>query len=116
MKYTIQILGVVFFISFLTGCSGKVQTNKIPDDKKYTLPSHILEYEKDISIEDKEDFKNYAESVLRVEKFNDVEAVANIERMKEEKKIKLNKANSTTNSKEKRYWKTSYKGSSKWKE
>lgn len=45
MKHKLEFLFICFFMLFITffmlGCSGKVQTNKIPNETKYFLPKEV---------------------------------------------------------------------------
>ena len=51
---------------FLVGCSGRVQTNPLPDDSKIHLPSgSSFAYENRISQAQKNDFDRFAYRVLR---------------------------------------------------
>lgn len=76
------------------GCSGKVQTNPIPENRKFTLPTTIKQYNNTISKEYITDFREYANQKLRVEKFNVIEA---------NKKVEVNNNNET------RFWNSGYK-------
>lgn len=51
---------------FLVGCSGRVQTNPLPDDSKIHLPSGTsFSYQNRISQKQKDDFDRFAYLVLR---------------------------------------------------
>ena len=83
--------------SFLfIGCTGKVQTNPIPEDRKFVLPTVKKEYQNTISEHYILDFRAYANKKLRIEKYNILEA---------DKKVEINDNN------ESKFWNAIYKGS-----
>lgn len=64
----------IFITLFFLGCSGKVQTNKIPDDKKYNFP---MEYETNLDItttlnKEKAKYNDYAKDFFKVEQRKEI--------------------------------------------
>jgi uncharacterized protein YcfL len=91
------VLAATLCGSFLfVGCSGKVQTNPIPEDRKFVLPSAKKEYNNTISEHFIIDFRAYANQKLRVEKYNTIQA---------------NKQFEANNNNESKFWNAIYKGS-----
>lgn len=58
MKNIINFSFIAFLIIFLNACSSKVQTNKLPDEKKYNLPQTKNYKKAEISDEIINDFDN----------------------------------------------------------
>ena len=62
MKYLFITAAMLFFV----GCSGRVQTNPLPDESKIHLPTgSSFSYQNKISQRQKDDFDNFANRVLR---------------------------------------------------
>lgn len=93
MKKILKVSIILLIVTFLVGCSGKVQTNPITKDNVYVFPKKKY-YKNVISNEHIADFKSYANQKLRIEKFNVIEAT---------KKIELNNNNENT------LWNSGYK-------
>lgn len=53
-------LSAIVLVFFLVGCSGKVQTNKIPNEVKWNLPSQTQKYNNNVSSKYLVDFEEYA--------------------------------------------------------
>lgn len=68
-------ISLIFVVAFIfIGCSGKVQTNKIPDDKKYSIPTnyqHINDKEQLLEIE-KVKYDEYAKDFFKVQKQEEI--------------------------------------------
>ena len=64
-------ISLVLVLTFIfIGCSGKVQTNKIPDDKKYSLPKNykqLSDREQLLELE-KVKYDEYARDFFKVQK------------------------------------------------
>lgn len=61
-----NVVVLAFMGLFLAGCSGRVQTNPLPDDSKIHLPSgSSFSYQNRISQAQKDDFDRFAYRVLR---------------------------------------------------
>lgn len=61
MSKNILLFIGLFSMLFIAGCSSKVQTNKLPDSKKYHLPTTTTNQTLDIDKKEKDSF----ESVLQ---------------------------------------------------
>lgn len=57
---------VFIFALIMAGCGGKVQTNPLPDNKKFYLPSTEKTVIPKEQIHYKEDFDRYARKVLNI--------------------------------------------------
>lgn len=56
---------------FLTSCSGKVQTNPIPESKKYTLPSYKASEQRlieEVPVVYIQDYDRYAKEFFKADK------------------------------------------------
>lgn len=69
-------ISLVLVLTFIfIGCSGKVQTNKIPDDKRYSLPKNykqLNDREQLLEIE-KVKYDEYARNFFKVQKNEEIE-------------------------------------------
>ncbi|CAD7289533.1 hypothetical protein LMG7974_01610 [Campylobacter majalis] len=55
-----RILFITVIALLFMGCSGKVQTNKIPNEKRWNLPSSSQKYNASISAKQIADFEEYS--------------------------------------------------------
>lgn len=61
-----RVITIAFLGVFLVGCSGRVQTNPLPDDSKIYLPNgSSFSYQNRISQKQKNDFNSFAYRVLK---------------------------------------------------
>ena len=59
MKKTKTIIFSLISLVFLSACSSKYQTNKLPEEEKVTLPKKIKEKKYYLNEEVRNDFKKY---------------------------------------------------------
>lgn len=68
-----KIYLLTFGLAFLFfGCSGKVQTNPLPDDKVFHLPKNREYQEPSVSKKQKDDFNEYAGSFFGKNGLNEI--------------------------------------------
>lgn len=67
ISLAIKATFALFLPFFLIACSGKVQTNKIPQDTKYHLPNKIESKELSPNKESLNDFKKTLEEFFKIE-------------------------------------------------
>lgn len=68
-----KIYLLTFGLAFLLfGCSGKVQTNPLPDDKVFHLPKNREYQEPSVSKKQKDDFNEYAGSFFGKNGLNEI--------------------------------------------
>jgi len=58
----IQYMTLTLFLTFFIGCTGRVETNPIPNDKKFVLPIKNKHYSNTIDKSYIIDFKRFARS------------------------------------------------------
>lgn len=62
-----------FVLFAFIGCSGKVQTNPLPQDKAYVLPDIPMQLRSKVQIQDVIDFDSYAREFFMKRKYGDFE-------------------------------------------
>ena len=79
-----KIYLLTFGLAFLLfGCSGKVQTNPLPDDKVFHLPKNREYQEPSVSKKQKDDFNEYAGSFFGKNGLNEI-----MDNVKEQAQVK----------------------------
>ncbi|OCS21968.1 hypothetical protein CFVI97532_07145 [Campylobacter fetus subsp. venerealis cfvi97/532] len=60
-----RVLFIAIFALIFVGCSGKVQTNKIPNEKKWNLSAETKKYNPSINTKYISEFEEYASDFFR---------------------------------------------------
>ncbi|TEY00715.1 hypothetical protein [Campylobacter sp. US33a] len=75
-----KILIGVFSLIFLSACSGKVQTNPIPDPKKYSFPKQSIDYKPTTDVPQKYivDYDDYVKKFFKSDAKNAIKSIWSI--------------------------------------